>query len=121
MNNGRLQSFRVPFWNPSLSGIVEYIVVDQGYHQFMSLNGPNWEVDLGNTFALSAAICGWTIWQCSRHGFFQNANFHTLESEARHMTSMQFLFTFNQTSRSISHISQVSPFSSTATRTKVYS
>jgi hypothetical protein len=50
----------------------------------MSLDGPNWEVSLENAFALSAAICGWTILECSRHGFFPSANFHTLENEARH-------------------------------------
>ncbi|KAG0708108.1 UvrD-like helicase C-terminal domain-containing protein [Suillus ampliporus] len=61
MNDGQVQSVCVPFGNPVIIGIVEYILVDQGYRQFISLKEPDWEVRLMNTFALSRAICNWVF------------------------------------------------------------
>ncbi|KAG1876099.1 hypothetical protein C8R48DRAFT_669301 [Suillus tomentosus] len=81
MNDGQVQSVCIPFGNDALVGIAEYILVDQGYHQYISLDGPDWEVALGNTFVLSAAICNWIIRRCSRDGLFQNTDFHCSENE----------------------------------------
>ncbi|KAG0708105.1 hypothetical protein DFH29DRAFT_994359 [Suillus ampliporus] len=49
MNNGQVQSVCVPFGNPVIIGIIEYILVDQGYRRFMSLKELDWEVRLMNT------------------------------------------------------------------------
>jgi hypothetical protein len=62
--------------------MAEYILVDQGDYRFISLDMPGWEDALQNAIALSAAFCDWVIRQCSKDGLFQNANFHSQESEA---------------------------------------
>jgi hypothetical protein len=98
MNDEQLQSIRIPFGNAAIVGIAEYILIDQGYYRFISLNAPDWRVALENTIALSAAICDWIIRRCSTDGLFQNADFHSPESEAcyRRMKARMSSFVGNE-------------------------
>lgn len=82
MDDGQVYSIRVPFANHSVTSIAEYILVDQGYRHYISLDGPDWEVGLRNTFILSGAICEWAIQTCAGSGWFENSDFHCEESEA---------------------------------------
>ncbi|KAG1790437.1 uncharacterized protein HD556DRAFT_1310645 [Suillus plorans] len=84
-NDGQVQSIRIPFGNAAVIGTAEYILIDQGYHRYIFLHAPDWEVALKNMFALAAAICDWVIRRCSRDGLFQNADFHSLESEVSYL------------------------------------
>jgi hypothetical protein len=42
MNDGQLQSICIPFRNAAIIGIAEYILINQGYYHFISLNAPDW-------------------------------------------------------------------------------
>ncbi|KAG1840797.1 hypothetical protein C8R48DRAFT_679496 [Suillus tomentosus] len=84
MSDGQLKSFRVPFGNASVIGMTEYILVDQAYRQYLSLDGPDWALGIRNTLLLAATICKWKIRQCSKNGWFRITDFHISENEASH-------------------------------------
>ncbi|KAG1758078.1 hypothetical protein EDD22DRAFT_957217 [Suillus occidentalis] len=81
MDDGQVYSIHIPFANHSVTSIAEYILVDQGYQHYISLDGPDWEVGLQNTFILSGAICEWMIQTCAGSSWFENSNVHCEESE----------------------------------------
>ncbi|KAG1843873.1 hypothetical protein C8R48DRAFT_678619 [Suillus tomentosus] len=84
MSDGQLKSFRVPFGNASVIGMTEYILVDQAYRQYLSLDGPDWALGIRNTLLLAATICKWKIQQCSKNGWFRITDFHISENEVSH-------------------------------------
>ncbi|KAG1907465.1 uncharacterized protein F5891DRAFT_1181741 [Suillus fuscotomentosus] len=71
-HGGQLQSFRVPFGNRTVTIMTEYILIDQGYRQYIPLKTLNdWKPGLRNIFALSATACELEIRQCAETGWFK--------------------------------------------------
>ncbi|KAG2142612.1 hypothetical protein BD769DRAFT_1383432 [Suillus cothurnatus] len=56
MNDGQLQSIHIPFRNAAIVGIAEYILINQGYYHFISLNAPDCNNRHGSTYSQLAQL-----------------------------------------------------------------
>ncbi|KAG2359118.1 hypothetical protein BDR07DRAFT_1378919 [Suillus spraguei] len=56
-NGGHVGSFQVPLAHPSVTALLEYVLVDKKYSDYLCVETGNWKTRFEHAFAFSAAIC----------------------------------------------------------------
>ncbi|KAG2370348.1 hypothetical protein BDR07DRAFT_1370886 [Suillus spraguei] len=56
-NGGHIGSFQVPLAHPSVTALLEYVLVDKKYSDYLCVETGNWKTRFEHAFAFSAAIC----------------------------------------------------------------
>ncbi|KAG1773724.1 hypothetical protein EV702DRAFT_1048115 [Suillus placidus] len=84
--DGTLQWFRMPFANPAVVGLTEFMLVDQQFCSHVSFNTPGWESRLKSVIALAGTFCNWGVRRYSETGWFKNGDLYTPASETCYTT-----------------------------------
>ncbi|KAG2358579.1 hypothetical protein BDR07DRAFT_1379337 [Suillus spraguei] len=56
-NGGHVGSFQVPLAHPSVTALLEYVLVDKKYSDYLCMETGNWKTWFEHAFAFLAAIC----------------------------------------------------------------
>ncbi|KAG2132822.1 hypothetical protein DEU56DRAFT_757313 [Suillus clintonianus] len=80
--SGQLEWFCAPFSHPSVTGMVEYMIVHQQFRRRVNFDSPGWELRLMNVIALAGTLCRWVVSRFSATGWFQARELHTPENES---------------------------------------
>jgi hypothetical protein len=57
MENGQVRSVQAPLGHPSVTALLEYVLVTKKYSNYLCTDTGNWKTRFEHAFALSAATC----------------------------------------------------------------
>jgi hypothetical protein len=76
----------VPFANPAVIGMMEFMLVDQQFRSHVSFTTIGWESRLKSVIALAGTFCEWGVRRYTETGWFKDCDLYTQASETCYTT-----------------------------------
>ncbi|KAG1758112.1 hypothetical protein EDD22DRAFT_957206 [Suillus occidentalis] len=73
MENGVFKLVQAPLAHPSVTALLDYMLVTKKYSNYLCTDTGNWQAHLEHAFAFSAAICHEELWKFANTGWINTA------------------------------------------------